>query len=256
VLDRRHRGDGEPDVVGRVPVTLLLCSPPYEVLTATALTGEQYEPTYGSVVCATGHDILGMAKALEAAARQWPWISLCMVLCPNEGVSTGSMGLAGRLSEGLALCIVRDSGALRPVHIIQAIAFRDPPNPSALAIWAAARLNAKEALGALEEQFTHAVDERPTSARSAATYSRLFRRHASLTARDWRALARLVHALHAALQRRLSRQSRSYLTVSAVSHRTVARYASTYLGMRWAAATQLIGWEWVMECALKRRGVR
>ena len=75
-------------------------------------------------------------------------------------------------------------------------------------------------------------------------YSRLFAQYGRYTARDWRALGRL--AAHAASGRLGER--RMYAPISL---RTVCEYARKYLGVPYHFLAERVGWEWVLEAALR-----
>lgn len=231
---------------------MLCCAPPYHELAPLRLAGD-FEPPYGSVVCEAGHGVLDMLERLAAAVHRWPWISPSVCLTGEEHNPVVLTGLSPVFSERLAVCVLPDSDRPTPEGLVRSIALRKSPSSRALAIWASARLRATDAVEALEEQLARGLGESGSLTRSSATYSRVFRRYSQFTAHDWRALGRLVGQLHEARQRTLPGRPAPGKQPHAVS-RAVRRHARVYLGMPWRTATHLAGWEWEMECALKRRG--
>ena len=82
---------------------------------------------------------------------------------------------------------------------------------------------------------------------SVASYSRLFALYGPYTARDWRAVGRL--ALHAVLGPCAEEQPPAALPL-----RTATEYAKKYLAMSCHALAGWLGWEWVLEAALRTGG--
>ena len=127
--------------------------------------------------------------------------------------------------------------------IIAAVRKRDFPAAPVLAEWIARRLQSDELEAPLCRQFREAIEGVPASASaSVSTFSRLFARYGTYTARDWRALARLCAAAGAA-----SRSPTSpILTLRAASH-----YTRKYLALSHHVMAERPGWEWVLEKALR-----
>ena len=82
---------------------------------------------------------------------------------------------------------------------------------------------------------------------SVASYSRLFSQYGEYTARDWRALARLcVHAQAGTVGHHHLR--------APLPLRAALGYARKYLGIRYHVLAERVGWEWVLEGALRTAG--
>lgn len=237
------------------PPELRLCAPPYHACPPLALVGTGIEPPWGSAVCATGQSVLAMLELLAHALERWPWISPAVALPVTEQATFPSAPFAEALTGRLATVAGGDPGSsVTPRQIVSAVALRPAATPRALAGWASTRLNARGLLEPLEEQFSYALGDRPSLSRDSASYSRLFTPVSQFTARDWRAVARLVRALHTAAREKVAPRAESSTSTIPGSKRSVRRYVRRYLDMTWATAATLVGWEWILECALTHRG--
>jgi len=122
---------------------------------------------------------------------------------------------------------------------------RDTPGPALLAEYVGERCPDLELAEAVRQQFEFAFTHSPSRVpRSRATYSRAFAHFGGFTARDWRAIAILAWEVNQA-----GRAGKHY-----VSPPTRERYAHHYLREAWYNAQQLVGWEWVVERALRVGG--
>ncbi len=126
-------------------------------------------------------------------------------------------------------------------QVLAAVRRRTLPTPRGLSKWIARRFRKASLDAPLFSQFREALDCVPTSmSASISTFRRVFARHGRYTARDWRAIAQLsVH------------------TAACASHspmlpvRTARDYARKYLCLSYHVMAERLGWEWVLEGALR-----
>lgn len=131
--------------------------------------------------------------------------------------------------------------------IVSAVRRRSVPAPATLAAWIARRLGMPELCEPLANQFRSAISDAPTpDGPSAPTYSRLFRQYGRYNARDWRALGRLCRYAQS-LGSNGGRENRLTL-------RTASRYVTRYLRAPHQVFAERLGWEWVLETALRVAG--
>jgi len=228
-----------------------LLQPPYRGLTAfDSLVGTQESPPLGAVLYVTAPNTLAALANLVVATHRWPWIVPCVGLPPAEEQLEPLLDLVFELRPRLAVFKQREYQPSNIVDkLVAAVHQRPGPRASDLAAYISLRLGIGELREPLTEQFLRALDSGLPSRRSLATYSRLFSRHGNYTARDWRAIARLAHALNRAsscLHLGDPTDLRARLPM-----RTARWSARKYLALPWRVVKRLLGWEWVLESALR-----
>jgi hypothetical protein len=142
-----------------------------------------------------------------------------------------------------------------PGAVVAVARCRALPDPEVLSSYTSCRLAAPDIRGPLTEQFCAALGGAAAVRRSVATYSRVFARYGPFTARDWRALACLAYELclhQSNAHARLGNWRHGCAPPISSLRRTVDRYARDFLGLSFGAATTRLGWEWVLELALRR----
>lgn len=183
--------------------------------------------------------------ALLADPHSLPWCPSCLILrdsrLPLEWVSRL---LAGHRQVGV---LTADPGALpAPEQVRHAIRRRTPPAPETIARYVRRRTGHSEVSPALLACFTPEGHEAslPRSSRD-----RLLREFGPYTARDWRALHRLLLGTERE-PTALERLAHSL----GLDPRTVRADARRFLGVLAANATTWSGWEWKLEAALRVGG--
>jgi hypothetical protein len=243
----------EPPVPGpflpsHLGVELHVCSPPYHRLDRIPRGGRP-GPPLGSVVYAMGRGVMAVLEQLNAAIREWPWVAPCAGLPSTEYVTEKYSSLERLLRARLA--VVPPGQPVNCLAVARAVAARPQPNAGSLAGWICSRLGAGDLAAPLIEQFQRALGGREALPRSVASYSRLFGRYGNLKAKDWRAIARLLVLHHVTVQKHLVGRVVSGEGFDLVPS-TAGRYSVKYLGKTWTSALQHVGWEWVLECALRK----
>ena len=225
---------------------LAVLSPPYlAAFPFKFLSGADSLPL-GGVVVGKGDTTIAVLAELTAAVYQWPWIVPCLVMSVKDGPLEPLLMLVTELRDRLvvvkqAFGSYNDEVAL----ILAAVRKRNLPAAPVLAQWIARRLQSDELAAPLCSQFREAIEGIPASASvSISTFSRLFARYGRYTARDWRALARLC--AHAAAGAASGGSTSPTLTLRAASH-----YTRKYLALSYHVMAERLGWEWVLEKALR-----
>jgi hypothetical protein len=229
---------------------ITLLTPPFFLPVALMVRVSPDAIALGGVIAAqaTPSVILPLA-ALTVAAERWPWAVPYLglpfqyerLVMPLRIVSElrDRMVVGGPLPGDRLAC----AAALRA-----AVQRRGTPSAEQLAAWVATRVNEPMLEPVLFAQFRIGLEGTAAQAEASnSTYSRFFARLGSLTARDWRAIARLCVHVSAGAHETLPASSR-------IAVRTAVEYARRYLGITYSELSSRIGWEWILECALRRAG--
>lgn len=223
---------------------------PYKDLTWRALADAQVDPALGSVSVAIGSSPLEALAVLAVVRTRWPWVPGCLVLTATDS-----------RTEDCARLIVPDPGALayvaiganRPLlaqNVARAVAARPSPTPHQMATFVCLRLGQASLFDPLLDQFSAEVNSAGCP-RSTATYSRRFARHGPFTARDWRRISWLSHLLGS-----MGHRSDGPGSLDPLGERSLlaARLSERYLRVSSRTFWETIGWEWVLEGALRVAG--
>ncbi len=228
---------------------LVVLPPPYRIRVPLRSGEGGADLPLGSVVFGHGDAAIAVLAELTAVSYRSPWAVPCLGLPAPQGQLEPLLMLVTELRDRLV--VVNHSptrGDVALAHVVRCVRNRGSPTSAALARWVARRLQQRELEAPLRHQFEEALEGTPADAGlSVASYSRLFAQYGRYTARDWRALGRLAaHAASGCLDERR--------TVSSISLRTVCDYARKYLGTPYSVMAERLGWEWVLEAALRTAG--
>jgi hypothetical protein len=225
-------------------VVLSRIAPPYGVISGWDSRDAGTSPL-GTLIHADGPSALGALGAVALALRECPWLLPVVTLPPEEEPFEPLVHLVSELSDRVAIVHRPAVVRLEADAVVAAVHRRPPAGTDTMSRYVAARLGAPELFEPLHEQFGIALGDAESACRSVATYSRLFARYGRYTARDWRALARLARDVTA---------TESWARDAPTLDRTVNRHARFLLGMSYRTAHELLGWEWVLEQAIRRAG--
>lgn len=225
---------------------LMVLAPPYRTVVPLHGAGVTELPL-GCLVLAQGNTTIAALAELTALSHRAPWIVPSLAL-PAPDESAEPLLLVTELRDRL-IVLSAARGGDDVAQLVAAVRRRPAPSPSMLARWVARRLSTRELEVPLRYQFEQSLDGIPADgARSVASYSRLFSRYGRYTARDWRALARLsAHVL----SRTSEDGERSGDSRNRLPFRTASHHAARYLGVRYHVTAERLGWEWVLEAALR-----
>ncbi|MBK9066859.1 MAG: hypothetical protein IPL76_08225 [Gemmatimonadetes bacterium] len=174
-----------------------------------------------------------------------PWCPTCLLLADERIPLRWLDALAGSRRQFGTLRLTRDQPAT-PSAIQCAIRDRTPPTPDTLVRYIRRRTGRSEPVAALLTCFERS-DLAP--ALSDSTVARHLRDFGKYSARDWRALHRLILAtsrVATALERLAHLLGLDPRTLRADTHRLLGDLSSH--------ATAWPGWEWKLEAALRRGG--
>jgi hypothetical protein len=222
-------------------------TPPYRSSSPLRSLRATDDVPLGTVICGTGDTTLAVLAELTASTYRWPWVVPCIALPIKHEPLEPLLMLVTELRDRLA--VVKESrrtGPVAPAAIVAAVRQRAMPTAHGLARWIAQRLNNGDLEIPLCSQFREALEGVAASnVVSVSTYCRLFARHGRYTARDWRAVACLC--AHAVATEHPRRSLRDELQLRAARH-----YTRKYLGLPYQVMTERVGWEWVLEAALRK----
>jgi hypothetical protein len=227
---------------------LLALAPPYRAHTSVSSLESGDSLPLGSIVLGKGESTIAVLAELTALSYRSPWMVPCLAVPPREQILQPLLMLVTELRDRLVLVARGVPRVDEAAHVVACVRRRPAPGPAALARWVARRLRSRELEVPLRSQFEEGLGHPlTTSALSVASYSRLFALYGPYTARDWRAVGRL--ALRAALGACAEQQPTAVLPL-----RTATEHAKKYLGMSCHMLAERLGWEWVLEAALRTAG--
>jgi len=229
---------------------LVALAPPYR--TATVLrSADGAQLPLGSVVLASSDATVAGLAHLTAVSHRAPWAVPCLTLPLEQESLKPQLLLVTELRDRLVMVRVAGRKVTPDVgSLVAAVRRRPPPAPTMLARWVARRLSSREVEVPLRHQFEEGLCGAPADdARSIASYSRLFSRYGRYTARDWRALARLCAHAVCRISGDGEADGQGHLPF-----RTASKYAARYLGVAYHVTAERLGWEWVLEAALRAAG--
>jgi hypothetical protein len=234
------------EVAHRFGSQVAVLAPPYRASSALKSLGASNDLSLGSVVLGKGDTTIAVLAELTAVVYRWPWVVPCLTMPIKEEPLEPLLLLVTELRDRLAVAKRSSlSGTDELINVIAAVRRRALPTAQVLAEWIARRLHRAELETPLRSQFREALEGIPASASlSVSTYSRLFAQYGEYTARDWRALARLCgHAAQGA-------QSMHW-TPPTLALRTASYYTKRYLAIPYHVLAERVGWEWILERALR-----
>jgi hypothetical protein len=231
----------------RCRVTLLV--PPYRGAETEILRHQSLEIPLGAIVLGRSGDALAALAELTARVYHWPWVVPCILIATQDPGIESLVLLVSELRNRLVIARVRDGVlAADASTALAAVRRRSAPSADDLASWVTQRLGDPSLQRSLASQFGQALESLPASRlASRATFSRVFSRYGPYGSHDWRALGRLC--MHCAT---LSAPWTS--TGPPISVRAARAYSHKYLGLSYGALSKRIGWEWVLEGALRHAG--
>ena len=249
MLERLGRAFPELPVPEQVPTVQVarrfgsqveLVAPPYRSLSVLSTLRERDDLPLGAVILGRGDTTIAVLAELTAYVHRWPWVVPCLVLRSGDGPLEPLLMLVTELRDRLG--VVKEAFDYYDAsRLVGAIRRRPVPSAVGLATWIATRLGDEALKAPLCSQFREAIEGTPASASaSISTFSRFFARYGRYTARDWRAIAHL--SLHTAA---VASQS------PMLPLRTARDHARRYLGLSYHVMAERLGWEWVLEGALR-----
>ena len=223
--------------------------PPYRTLLPPESLRGVDDLLLGSIAIGIGDSTIAVLAELTTVVQRWPWVVPCLAMPTGQEALEPLLMLVTELRARLA--IARQGLGARGDefgHVLAAVRRRSFPAPRPLAEWIACRLGDRDLENPLCDQFGEALQGVPASASaSISTFSRIFARHGRYTARDWRAIARL--SVHAA-----PGPERSVRSTATLPLRTATLYTRKYLDVPYRVMAERLGWEWVVEAALRTGG--
>jgi hypothetical protein len=219
---------------------LSLLEPPYQ----TPRPAARRIPALGASVLCDIRPGPTAIRSLSQFLRRSPWCPPC-ALVPSRRVTAELLEALDRLPPGCPKVVCESElHPVEPERIVEAVARRPAPTAEEMASYVVRRLGREELTETFFACFGGASG--PTRA-SRSTLSRRLQALPPLTARDWEAIGQLARVF-ASDERNAERLARS----RGLDPRTLRARASRYFNLSWEEARGFVGWEWVLEAALRR----
>jgi hypothetical protein len=200
----------------------------------------------GTVVVGMSDTALASLAVLTELTHSSPWAIPCLALSTKQEWLEPLLVLVTELRDRLVV-VDRGAGSYLDVRgIVGCVASRPLPTPSSLARWVAERLRDPDVQQPLRSQFEAALESRGAPEdHSVTTYSRLFHSYGPYSPRNWRAIARLCWYAHAGAAG-TDEHREGHLAL-----RTAIKHTRKYLKLPYVALGERLGWEWILEAALR-----
>lgn len=224
---------------------LVALAPPYRTWTERRVLDAADVPL-GSVVLGSGAITIAVLAELTALSSRYPWAVPILALPAHQEPIEPLLMRVTELRDRLVVLSSSIGGrGHEAATVVACVRRRAPPTGHVLARWVARRLQVRELEIPLRAQFGAGLEEPPAATDiSVSSYSRLFAHYGSYTARDWRAIARLCgHAQRGATS--------GAAAGGTLTSRTATDHAKRYLGISCHVMAERVGWEWVLEAALR-----
>lgn len=226
-------------------MTLYVLEPPYLEL----IPAGQCQPGVGALLVAdlaSGIPTLASAVQEHRSALWCPLVaSLTDRRIPAACLSAFEAvpGAFAPLYPGDYPCLTLSARAAR------AVARRPTPRPTTIALWVEQRLGRPGTASTLSACFGAGCD----ALRPPRTLTRRVRALGPLEVRDWRGLARLVRIVTS--RRPPDHDSLEIAAFAAgVDPRSLRRWLRLATDLSWPDVMARVGWEWILELALRRGG--
>lgn len=226
-------------------MTLYVLEPPYLDLQPAGST----RPGAGALLVA---DLASGIPALASAVREHRtalWCPLVAALA-DRSVPAACLSAFEKVPGAFAPLYPGDYPCLAlPTRAARAVARRPTPRRTTIALWVEHRLGLPGTASTLSACFGDGCD----ALRPARTLTRRVRALGPLEVRDWRGLARLVRILTGP-----HHPDQESLEISAfaagVDPRSLRRWLRLATDLNWPEVMERVGWEWILELALRRGG--
>jgi hypothetical protein len=201
-------------------------------------------PALGAILLADVRLGRSTGESLGRTTASAPWCPTAAVV-PANMPARQLMEILDLLPHGcVRLLMEPDANPLDPASCVLAIARRSEPTPSEIAGYVASRTGS-----GIASPLTVCFGRNDVEGSSRSSLSRSLRSYPPYTAHDWTAIGMLLRMLGSARwpSGRLAHDN-------GIDPRTLRAWTARYLALPWALAKQLLGWEWIVEAALRRGG--
>ncbi|MBL8962221.1 MAG: hypothetical protein JNJ98_20330 [Gemmatimonadetes bacterium] len=217
--------------------SLLFLEPPYQMV--RRLPGSV--PALGTVALFDTTSVRPSTNELKVQMEQAPWCPVCLLATPDSGVRS-----VRRLAR---TCVVfgldEGDGAS---GILKAVAQRPRPTASDLAEWVTRRTRLPTLARVMADLFSRPAFKRNEAALLPYAVREQVRRLGDWSAQEWQVAGWLADL---AADRSLLNRTMAASDDASVMMR---RHMVDLLGMGESEFHDRYGWEWVLECALRRSG--
>ena len=226
-------------------MTLQVLEPPYTL--SVPLTHPR--PPVGAILLADLSDGISALARAVVSSRDAPWCPLVPVLADRR-IPAETLTTFEAVPGTWATLYSSDFPHLPLVARAEAAVRRRPvPQATTIAQWVEARLRRSDTASVLAACFGESGD----ALRPPRTLTRRVQALGPLEVRDWRGLARLAQLL-AASSPCFTSSLETTAYEAEVDPRTLRRWLRLATDRSWPDAAARIGWEWVLESALRRFG--
>ncbi len=222
--------------------TLHVLEPPYD----GPVPAGAFRPAVGALGIV---DLAGGIPALARAVtltRDAPWCPLVAVVS-DRGIAAATLEAFEPIPGTWGILYPSDYAHLSLERRVQAVVRRRPvPLTTTIAQWVEARLHMPGSASTLAACFGEGGD----ALRPPRTLTRRVQALGPLEVRDWRGIGRLAQSL---MCRPLQGLTLEGMALDAlIDPRTLRRWLRLATDLPWAEVAARVGWEWVLESALRK----
>jgi hypothetical protein len=231
-----------------VESNVVALTPPYGAVTPLASLRAGASLPLGTVVVGVSDTTLASLAALTELTHSSPWAIPCLALPAKQEWLEPLLMLVTELRDRLVV-VDKSAGLASRLDlrvVVARVVSRPLPTPTSLARWVAERLKDPDVQQPLRSQFEAALESTGAPEdHSVTTYSRLFQSYGPYSPRYWRAIARLCWYAHARAGRTDEHRGEH------LALRTAIKHTRKYLQLPHVALGERLGWEWILEAALR-----
>ncbi len=228
------------------PNSIVILEPPYRDF--VGLIGQL--PVLGAIVLTRLDGLYGLSPHLTELLERAPWTVPCIAIAPAAVSATALQSIWALPVQPGVLIGLDAAGKVTPADAIAAATSRPRPTVSQLVAYVVRRTNSIMLGQTLDQIWQPRVAFGGGNAERTVRYR--LRRLGHYGSHDWIRIQRLVQAKTEGAGAKVEEQAH----LAGTEARTLRSWVARYLGMTLRTFRSTIGWEWILELALRRGDIR
>lgn len=221
-----------------------LLQPPYQVESTATAT-----PRFGAIAIARLGVTADVLQRLHDLSEAAPWCAPCVVVTPGSVSPETLHAIWGLPGQPGFVVASRGFAELSPAEITRTIANRPPPTIPLLVSYVVRRTDAISFGQTLQQIWSPRSVHGPQHAERTLRYR--LRRMGSFGRHDWIRVHRLIHAKTGGPGNSVERLA----AIAGTEPRTLRGWTDRCLGTTLRSFRETVGWEWILEAALRMAGL-